>query len=471
MPPYGLAEMLASRSAGIQPGPTPDPAPEATGATPPADPQASSIAQFIENQRQQPNATAANAPTYQPGSDVSSSFINPTTPRPVTTPVKQMVSSGVLGLLSNFTTGFGEALMHFAGVQTPLQRAKQMNDIQESQLNQQEHRMRMEQMGQMVTLPNGTSMPAPLAMKLYPTLIKEQGLDRRAEAKQADPVKDLMRRAIEASDAGDDTGYKALLQKIKDIKDANTATPRVTSAEEDSRWLAIRQKELLNQPLTPEEATYKKAWEDRIGKKVTEPKLAAASVFTGPRWAQVAINKTALDMRIKQELGMLPSGDIKQRGQFSAELLPHVATLRSELELADAKGLLGPLIGRGAEFMAGKIGSTGDPETDAFYNKLRSDLHLFASGMNRAHFGGRAGIETLKYFEDLIGNAFRSKEAINGTLDTSTDYLTTYASATPGFGQGVDVGGYKLPPIHGTQGSQKQATHVFDPATGKIRPK
>ncbi len=43
-----------------------------------------------------------------------------------------------------------------------------------------------------------------------------------------------------------------------------------------------------------------------------------------------------------------------------------VPVLRQMIEEADQRGLLGPLIGRGTEFMEGKIGTTGDPEKDKF---------------------------------------------------------------------------------------------------------
>src|ERR1035438_8212384 len=96
--------------------------------------------------------------------------------------------------------------------------------------------------------------------------------------------------------------------------------------------------------------------------------------------------------------------------------------------------------------MEGKIGTTGDPKTDEFYGKLRTDLHLLSSGLNRAHFGGRAGANTLKYFDDLVGGAFRSEAALNGMLDSASEYLHTYSGATPQFGEETQFGGTDYSP-------------------------
>ena len=191
--------------------------------------------------------------------------------------------------------------------------------------------------------------------------------------------------------------------------------------------------------LSPEEK------QSAIAYMITNPTAATQTtrmeVLVGPRWASVGLQKTALDEKIAKDTGRLPTEDIRQRGQFSAELLPHLPVLRDMVEEADSRGLLGPLMGRGVEFMEGKLGTTGDPDTDRFYSNFRTNLKLWASGMNRAHFGGRAGADTLKYFTDMIGGAFRSKEAIEGTLDASSDYLRTYAGAASGFGQPVNFNG------------------------------
>ena len=48
--------------------------------------------------------------------------------------------------------------MHFAGVSTPLQRMKQINDINESRINQQYREAQIAQMGQTITLPEPPSL-------------------------------------------------------------------------------------------------------------------------------------------------------------------------------------------------------------------------------------------------------------------------------------------------------------------------
>jgi hypothetical protein len=193
-----------------------------------------------------------------------------------------------------------------------------------------------------------------------------------------------------------------------------------------------------------------------------------AHIFVGPRWAQIKLNQTALDLRIAKEFGQLPTAEL------------------------DRLGLLGPLLGRGVEFAEGKVGTSTNPVIDKKYADFRTSIKLMASGMARTHFGSSAGVEAQKYFNDLIGGAFRSKQALYGEFDSIGRQLGTYASAVQGFGQGVNIGGYELPPIPGVPGAGENAPaprslaspsakkppatrslakkhYTFDPATGGLK--
>lgn len=250
----GLAEMLASRT-DAPPAPAPNPAPTPMG-TPVADPQAATIQKFQEDQASTPNPTAANAPTYAPGSDISSSFINASSMPPIRTPVKSVMSSHLLGLLSNFGTGMGEAMMKFAGVETPLQRIKTINDIQESQLVQQQHSLqnqmtarRLAMMGnnqdiehavaplgqlsdEEQAVMNSARMQAAMTGTLAPVtqavthIMTTRSTESRAQAAnelRKDPIKGLMIDALSAAQKGDDATFQSKLGMIRTLGAAKKA--------------------------------------------------------------------------------------------------------------------------------------------------------------------------------------------------------------------------------------------------------
>lgn len=196
---------------------------------------------------------------------------------------------------------------------------------------------------------------------------------------------------------------------------------------------------------------------------------------------RVDIARKGIELQIKKATGVTPSPDIIGRSQFAQQLQPHVQQLRQRIEEADKAGLLGPILGRGVEFMEGKIGSTGDPEKDRQYAQLRFDLSLMASGMNRVHFGKNAGEHTLQYFKDQVGGNFRSKEALLGSLDTAESYLGSYAAYNDNeggaFASPFSVGGVapttatpKTKSASGKGGDSKgDWVYAKDPVSGRIK--
>lgn len=105
----------------------------------------------------------------------------------------------------------------------------------------------------------------------------------------------------------------------------------------------------------------------------------------------------------------------------------HIGDVESEIEEADRRGLLGPLKGRMSEFLAGKIGSTGDPDNDFLLGKLRLDISAVKSGFGMVHSGSRAAIGLLKRWDEVLNAKDMSKETLLGSLDGMQGWLSSYA--------------------------------------------
>jgi hypothetical protein len=441
---------------------------------PPSDSEqlAMNLRAYADRQQQNPNPTVPQS--YQPGSDVSSA-----TGQQMQQDVQQ--PGGLKRMFKGMLAGMADAAMKQSTGETRAERA--LREAQTSNLSS-ESQMRQFQLQQAQDLATPMMLPPVIAQQLglpsdtpiskgqlHQLIDKWAAGEGRYAAKPKPPEEQAFEFMTSSRQMNPADAYAALLamkkppdkpdtdkQRFQALVGQLSVSPKFNAALTSSTKLSSL---IANSSLSAEDKAF------GLGYLATNTTPAAAATNVnlriGPQWARVQQGQTSLDLKIAKDTGRLPTPDIIQRGQFSAELLPHIPTIQAELEEADKRGLLGPLIGRGTEFMAGKIGSTGNPETDRFYNKLRSDLHLMSSGLNRAHFGGRAGIETLKYFEDLVGGSFRSKDSIFGTLDTAKDYLSSYASAVPGFGQGVDAGGSNVLPEMPTVPKRNQKPSTAHP--------
>lgn len=125
-----------------------------------------------------------------------------------------------------------------------------------------------------------------------------------------------------------------------------------------------------------------------------------------------------------------PTSSMQTMGQTAATLIPHVQEMRDLIEQADKKGLIGPAAGRTmSDFLAGKLGSTGDPETDHLLGRLRSTDSLMKSGMLRTHFGAKGGQQMYGVFSNMLNTGKQSKPMLNGVLDTFESFAKGYAQA------------------------------------------
>lgn len=127
--------------------------------------------------------------------------------------------------------------------------------------------------------------------------------------------------------------------------------------------------------------------------------------------------------------GYMPNLPEQQRARkFSArQVVSHFDTVANEIKDLDNQGALGPLAGRGTEFLAGRIGSAGNPETDRKLNKLRIDLLLIKSGTTMVHFGSRGGQQYIDKMNSVLDSGKMSKDELLGALDGAAGWLNGYA--------------------------------------------
>lgn len=170
---------------------------------------------------------------------------------------------------------------------------------------------------------------------------------------------------------------------------------------------------------------------DANRKKVTPPHETGWSVqkLTDKEGNEIVVRINAIDGRteiVPDVLPLLP-GSQRTRMYSARQVVSHFDDLKNEIEDLDRKGLLGPLAGRGNEFLAGKVGTTGDPVNDKALNKLRMGLLLAKSGTTMVHFGARGGQTYIDKMNQVIDSGKMSKDELLGALDEAAGWLNTYA--------------------------------------------
>lgn len=126
----------------------------------------------------------------------------------------------------------------------------------------------------------------------------------------------------------------------------------------------------------------------------------------------------------------MPTMTTRGSAEFAAALLPHVQEMRNLIQQADAQGYIGPGAGRiYGQFLAGTVGTTGDPQADALLGKLRTTDSLIRSGMLRTHFGARGGQQMYDKFAQMLNTGKQSAAMLNGSLDQMSSFLKGYAEA------------------------------------------
>lgn len=150
----------------------------------------------------------------------------------------------------------------------------------------------------------------------------------------------------------------------------------------------------------------------------------------------------------------------RSSAEFANTIIPHIDEMRRLIQDADEKGFIGPASGRiYNEYLAGKVGSTGDADADATLGKLRAYDSLLKSGTLRVHFGSRGGTQMYDHFSDMLNTGKQSAGVLNGSLDAIESFMQGYADA------GKSQGKQSLKPI-----DSKKATLRWNQSTGKVEP-
>lgn len=140
--------------------------------------------------------------------------------------------------------------------------------------------------------------------------------------------------------------------------------------------------------------------------------------------------------------GVVPGPDssqTKNRKDMGSKILPHIDDVQSELDAAEKAGALGPLKGRTVnEFLAGKVGSTGDAATDELLGNLNMDLSMVSSGVASLHGRGGANAAIGKGILDKINASHMSHAELTGALQSLKKWAQGYAGGTPDSGGKAD---------------------------------
>lgn len=131
-----------------------------------------------------------------------------------------------------------------------------------------------------------------------------------------------------------------------------------------------------------------------------------------------------------------PIGDpaqVRNRRDMATAVGSHFDDASQLIDEADAKGLLGPMKGRTfAEFLAGKMGSTGNAENDALLGDLRTSMSMIRSGTASLH--GRAGANAgiAKEIQSKMDEGFMDPAMLKGSLKSLKSWVDKYASGGSG---------------------------------------
>lgn len=116
------------------------------------------------------------------------------------------------------------------------------------------------------------------------------------------------------------------------------------------------------------------------------------------------------------------------RQSMAGDVGSHFEKTLQQLDEADKRGLLGPLKGRTmTEFMAGKVGTTGNAESDELLGRLRMNLGMLSTGVASLH--GRAGANAgiAKEIQRKMDEGYMDPALIRGGLTSLKEWADRYA--------------------------------------------
>jgi hypothetical protein len=197
-----------------------------------------------------------------------------------------------------------------------------------------------------------------------------------------------------------------------------------------------------------------------VGKK-TEPQDPAKVNY----WTDQALldsknfsnmpNDTALKDAVSTELARrgVPITNLDANSRQQALAARDVSTILPEFEreakqVNDLK-LMGPVGGRWAEFLNGKIGASelagGNAQNAELLNRFLGNAKFLTGALGRMHFGMRGGLAGAAGFEDMLGTGWKDYSGFKGSLDAAKDWVKTYAAKLPQTAAGLQ-GGPPIPP-------------------------
>ena len=116
-----------------------------------------------------------------------------------------------------------------------------------------------------------------------------------------------------------------------------------------------------------------------------------------------------------------PTAATRQLGETARAILPTFDKWIARLGDPKYTEMLGPIMSRWKDFMAGKVGSA-DPE----FAYLRTQIALLQTGTMRAHVGARGGQGLLAKFESLFNADKMDAPTLQASLAGVRDFLTQY---------------------------------------------
>lgn len=159
----------------------------------------------------------------------------------------------------------------------------------------------------------------------------------------------------------------------------------------------------------------------------------------------------AKKLKAGETVGGPESAQTKNRRDLADAVGSHFDDVNQLLDEAEKKGLLGPLAGRTfVEFMAGKVGSTGNTENDQLLGDLRTQLGMVRTGVAALHGRTGANVGIAKDIERKMDESYMDPNIIRGGLKGLKSWVDKYAAKKGAAPTGA-------------------ADLVFDPATGTFK--
>ncbi len=126
------------------------------------------------------------------------------------------------------------------------------------------------------------------------------------------------------------------------------------------------------------------------------------------------------------------SANVVTQRTNASNVRAHIAEINREAQQIDQLGLMGPVGGRWADFLAGRVGAgelaAGDPTKAKLLGKFRADVGLLKSGVAMVHGGSRGGGSPAiaARMDALINADHMDLPLFEGATSSFDEWLKTY---------------------------------------------